>query len=52
MKKKNIDEDIKEKKDNLNNFIISTFSNFSTNVSNLNDTQNSRLKQFEKKLNN
>ena len=49
MKKKNIDENIKENKDNLNNFIINTFSNFSTNISNLNNTQNSRLKQFEEK---
>ena len=47
MKKKNIDEDIKENKDYLNNFIINTFSNFSTNISNLNNTQNSRLKQLE-----
>ena len=32
--KKNIDKNIKENKDNLNNFIINTFSNFSTNISN------------------
>ena len=48
---KNINENIKENKDNLNNFIINTFSNFSTNISNLNNTQNSGLKQLEEKKN-
>ena len=38
--KKNIDEDIKENKDNLKNFITNTFTN-------LNNTQNSRLTDLE-----
>ena len=45
--KKIIDKDIKENKDKLNNFIINTFSNFSTNISNLNNKQNSRLTDLE-----
>ena len=45
--KKNIDEDIKENKDNLNNFIINTFSTFNDTTSNLNNTQNSRLTDLE-----
>ena len=34
---KKIDKDIKENEDKLNNFIINTFSNFSANISNLNN---------------
>ena len=45
--KKIIDGNIKENKNNLNNFIINTFSNFITNISNLNNTQNLRLTDLE-----
>ena len=47
MKKKIIDENIKENKDNLNNFIINTFSTFNNNINNLNNMQNSRLTDLE-----
>ena len=40
-------EDIKDNKDNLNQFIINTFSTSTNNISNLNNTQNSRLTDLE-----
>ena len=42
-----LEGDIKENKDTLNNFIINTFSIFTNNITNLNNTQNSRLTDLE-----
>ena len=49
---KKIDEDIKDNKNKLNNFIINSFSTFSNNVNNINNNNKSRLTELEKyKLN-
>ena len=45
--KQELKEDIKDNKDNLNQFIINTFSTFTNDISNLNNTQNSRLTDLE-----
>ena len=42
-----IKSNIKENKDTLNDFIINTFSTFTNNICNLNNTQNSRLTDLE-----
>ena len=45
--KQGLKEDIKDNKDNLNQFVINTFSTFTNNISNLNNKQNSRLTDLE-----
>ena len=45
--KQELKEDIKDNKDDLNQFITNTFSTFTNNISNLNNTQNSRLTDLE-----
>ena len=45
--KQGLKEDIKDNKDNLNQFIINTFSTFTNNINTLNNTQNSRLTDLE-----
>ena len=45
--KQGLKEDIKDNKDNLNQFIINTFSTFTNIISNLNNKQNSRLTDLE-----
>ena len=42
-----LEGDIKENKSKFNNFLIKTFSAFSNNVTNLNNSQNSRLTDLE-----
>ena len=44
--KEDIDENIKDNKDTINNF-INTFTTFSNNISNINTNQNSRLTDLE-----
>ena len=45
--KQELKEDIKDNKDNLNQFITNTFYTFTNDISNLNNTQNSRLTDLE-----
>ena len=45
--KQELKENIKDDKDNLNQFIINAFSTFANNISDLNNTQNSRLTDLE-----
>ena len=44
-----LEGDIKENKNEFDNFIINTFSIFSNNISNINNSQNSRLSDLESK---
>ena len=45
--KKQLEDNIKDNKSNLDEFIINTFSVFSNNISNLNNSQNYRLTALE-----
>ena len=45
--KETLEADIKENKNKFDNFFVNTFSAFSNNISNINNTQNNRLTDLE-----